>query len=431
MFGFFKKRPGLVVLAFVAVLASGVVAAHRSHSGRQAPPALSLERGREKAPKTVETWRGSLDLDQATIVESKLEQKLEDGTRIRFTIDPALQTHMREFLARYEVPYGVAVAYGVKSGRVLAMASYSHENPKLATQHLSLTPWAPAASVFKVVTSAALLDAGVPATTEVCYHGGFRRLTRRHLHDNPKLDKTCRTLSDALAKSINPIMAKLASRHLDRTALLAWAERFGFNKSIPFDLPTRPSRAKIPTRELERARTAAGFWHTEISPLHGAVIAGLVANRGVLAWPHVVESVTLADGRVVTPPRPEAQRVMHRRIALSLSKMMARTTTIGSGRRGFVSRRGKPYLGDFTVAGKTGSLSRKKPFLQYSWFVGFAPVEKPEIAFAVLLGNPMRWRIKASVGARALLQQYLKQKHKRRSKKSPKVTRRSRTKRKR
>ena len=46
----------------------------------------------------------------------------------------------------------------------------------------------PAASLFKLVTSAALLEHGVVPETSTCYHGGASGLTMAELVDNPKLD---------------------------------------------------------------------------------------------------------------------------------------------------------------------------------------------------------------------------------------------------
>jgi cell division protein FtsI/penicillin-binding protein 2 len=86
--------------------------------------------------------------------------------------------------------------------------------------------------------------------------------------------------------------------------------------------------------------------------------------------------------------------------------MMMGTTTFGTAAKSFGSKRHALPSG-IQAAGKTGSLTRSNPFLHYSWFVGFAPVDKPKVAFAVLLGNPERWQIKAHHAARALLGQYL------------------------
>ena len=405
MFAFLSRRPGLTLVSIISVCTAGVVAAHRQRPPK-APLVLRSSRPQEAKPTRRAAWRTELDLDRATLKDGALVQTQKDGTRVTFTLRPKLQEQIRSYLARFQLPYSAAVAYDLRSGEILALTGHSEQDPKLDARHLCLTPWAPAASTFKVVTAAALLDRGVPSTTKVCYHGGLHGLTRRNLATNASLDTTCRTFSDALAKSINPIMGKLALRHLDPARLLGWARQFGFNQPIPFDFAVEPSRATIPRDSLEFARTAAGFWHTNISALHGAVIAAVPASGGKLRWPHLVRSVHGPDGKARAIQRRPARRVLSSAAARQLRAMMARTTTHGSGQRGFVSRRGARLL-PIDVAGKTGSLARQKPFLHYSWFIGFAPVGRPKIAFAVLLGNPPRWRIKASAAAQQLVAYYL------------------------
>ena len=56
------------------------------------------------------------------------------------------------------------------------------------------------------------------------------------------------------------------------------------------------------------------------------------------------------------------------------------------------------------VAGKTGTLSETEPFYtQYSWFVGYAPADKPTLVISVLLGNAELWYLKAHTAARTVL----------------------------
>ena len=58
------------------------------------------------------------------------------------------------------------------------------------------------------------------------------------------------------------------------------------------------------------------------------------------------------------------------------------------------------------MAGKTGSLSERDPFRDYSWFVGFAPVEDPQIAVAAVAVNERVWRVKAPFLAHEALKAY-------------------------
>jgi cell division protein FtsI/penicillin-binding protein 2 len=80
--------------------------------------------------------------------------------------------------------------------------------------------------------------------------------------------------------------------------------------------------------------------------------------------------------------------------------MMIGTCEYGSASRSF----GKHRRGGVTVAGKTGTLTSLEPFyMEYSWFVGYAPVEKPEIIVSVVLGNPENWHLKGQSAARRLI----------------------------
>ena len=75
---------------------------------------------------------------------------------------------------------------------------------------------------------------------------------------------------------------------------------------------------------------------------------------------------------------------------------------MGTAKGSFHDRKGNPLV-PVSVAGKTGTLSATtdKGYVGYSWFVGYAPADNPEIAFAVVLGNPAAWRIRAAyVGRR-------------------------------
>lgn len=413
MIGFFRNSPRIGSFSIFLVFVTGGVLAHHSRGPVKRPktPPLAVEKKRARPAKKTEisqTWKMMVDLDHATPEGGRLVQKLPDGSRVTFTLDPELQAWAKGHLEHYEIPYGAMVMVDVKDGKTLVMAGHSSRNEQVDIEQLCLTPWAPAASVFKLVTAAALIDRGVPANAQICYHGGMRGLRKSHIKDNPRLDTTCRSLSYAVAKSVNPIMGKLAVRYLGQKHLTGWARRLGFERPVPFDLPVAPSKASIPKEKLALARVAAGFWKTEISPLHGAVLAGVAASGGLLRWPHVVQSVERPGAGKEPLRRSVARRVMNRYLARQLRQMMVRTTVMGTARRGFNSRRGRPFLGDIKVGGKTGSLSRKHPFLEYNWFVGFAPAHKPEVAFAVLLGNPARWRIKAHTAARMMLTQYFK-----------------------
>ena len=337
---------------------------------------------------------------------AQLVADLPEGRLAELTLDPRLQAAAEKVLRDYEVPYAALVAIEPSTGRVLAYVSHSSTNPEAGD--LARDPSPPAASVFKVVTGSALIDRGIGPEQRVCYSGGSHRLYERDLGDDPARDKSCATLGEAMGSSINSIFAKLADRSLPEGTLERYAEAFGFGHALPFDAPTRPSPAEVPADRLERARTAAGFWHMHMSPLHAALIAATFANGGAMPRPAMVRRVLDAHGKPLYSHAPSSFRnVVSRATARSVGHMMTETVAHGTSRSAFHDPKGQPFLPGIAVAGKTGSLSSESPYRAYSWFIGYAPEDRPRIALAALVVNTPKWRIKSSYLAREALRNYL------------------------
>jgi peptidoglycan glycosyltransferase len=215
-------------------------------------------------------------------------------------------------------------------------------------------------------------------------------------------------LAEALGSSINAVFAKLADRKLSPKVIERYAQAFGFGHALPFDVQTRLSPAEVPEQRLELARTAAGFWHTHMSPLHAALIAATIANDGVMPRPTLVSRVLDASGHALFASSPSAYRsVISRATARTVGHMMTETVAHGTARSAFHDPRGRPFLPGISIAGKTGSLSSDQPYRAYSWWIGFAPEDAPKIAVAALVVNTPKWRIKASYLAREALRYYL------------------------
>ena len=347
-----------------------------------------------------------LDVGQARPVDGEWVVPRHDGTRAVLTVDHDLQTHIQHLFRKYDVPAGGLVAIEPRTGRVLAYVGY--EAGKGDSVEVVTDPAPPAASVFKIITASALLDAGVKSSTSVCYGGGMRDLRLADLVDSPKRDRWCATLAEALGYSINAIFAKLADRHLDEARMTQYVSAFGFGQRLPFDLPTEPSPADVPEGRLERARMAAGFWHSQLSPLHGALLASTIANDGGMPYAAIVDRIESSNGQILYQQSPRTFRqVLPRQTARQAGEMMTRTVTHGTAKKAFWDPKGRPFLPGIAVAGKTGTLSRSNPYRRYNWWVGYAPVDDPKIAVASLVVNELKWRIKASYVAREALREYL------------------------
>lgn len=429
-----RQLGGIGAIFFIASL--GAIAYYVQN--QEIPPERDLVRASAtvvsepvtEAPQVALPWQDRLDLGAAALVgfgpppapaaegaeapppdpaQARLVQDLGDGHRILYTIDPVLQQSALDIFKSHEVPFAAAVVLDVRDNSVLAMAGHSSMDPKVDPLEILTTAWAPAASTFKLVTAAALLGGRkASAKSKECYSGGLHGITDDLLTDNPARDTRCDTLSAAVAHSHNVVIAKLALKHLESQALIDAARAFGFEREIPFEFPLEASPARIPAEPRERAKVAAGFWNIDMSPLHAALMASVFARGGVFQPPHVVAQVLGPDGSDRTPPAPKSERAISREVAKSVGEMMVGTTTEGTARTSFRDPKGTYFIPGVTVAGKTGSLTGKKaPALNYNWFVGFAPAEKPEIAFAVIVANEPKWRIKAHYAARRLVQIYL------------------------
>lgn len=368
------------------------------------PQAAQAEEGTAAAPAALDAAPAP-----ANPKTSRFVQELNDGHRIMLTLDPVLQESALTIFENREVPYAGAVMLDIRDNSVLVLAGHSSMDPEVDPVEVVASAWAPAASTFKLVTTAGLLESGaVTPSTRACFSGGLHGIEDDMLLDNPARDTRCETLSSAVAHSYNLVIAKLAYKHLEQKDLVDIAHSLLFETQIPFEYTIERSPAHIPADPMERAKVAAGFWNVDLSPIHAATMVSIFARGGIYQPPHVIDQVIGPDGDDLTPARPKPTRAISAETAIALGQMMSSTTTSGTARKSFVDPQGKPYIADVLVAGKTGSLTGKRsPYLNYNWFIGFAPADRPEIAFAVLIANEPKWRIKAHYAARRLVQIYL------------------------
>lgn len=306
------------------------------------------------------------------------------------------ERHLAEFFRRTGTTCGAFVALDPRSGALLALAEHSRHPCQV--RHAATEPRFPAASVFKVVTAAALLEsAGLTPRVETCYHGGRSSLAMHHLKDSPSRDRACRSLASAFALSTNAVFGKLALKYLDSDRLLEFARRLGFNRRIEVAGQETTSRARKARDSLDLGRMAAGFTNAWLSPLHGALLAAVVANGGM--WPPGVR----LDG----DPARDAGRALSPRTASHLRAMMELAATGGTGRKYLASVAARGGRGN--VAVKTGTLtSRDGTGLFNTWMVGFYPANAPEVAFAALISTQGGGPIKAGHLTRYALETYLR-----------------------
>jgi penicillin-binding protein A len=362
------------------------------------------------SPKSKEPPKlDGLDLLRLDLRPQRVMAPLKDG-QAELTLDPVVQRAARAQMQKYRVPESGVVVMDVKTGKLLAYASYVNQGEAF---DVNVRAEAPAASVFKVITGSALVErAGLNAESEQCYHGGKSRILPDELVEDARRDKWCATLGIAMGRSLNVVFARLAQKHLTPEDVAQMGGAYGFGAPLPFVVPNEAPKIEIPQEPVEFARASAGFWHTTLSPLLGASIAQTVANGGVTLEPRIVASVTRGGEEVWREEREP--RVLRRAIkpetATQVARMMRETVANGSGFKSFHDAKGRPYLPGVAVAGKTGTLTDYKQNRFYTWFVGFAPADAPEVAISALVVNTPDWAVKAPQLAREVLRAYFEKK---------------------
>jgi penicillin-binding protein A len=417
-----RGRPvlaSLVGVVAVSLLAAGLRSASRSWHRRGEGPATAAsgEPALLQADpvahgddgKTPLQPLAGLDLSRITSDAAGLLAPTSAGSA-RLTLDPDLQRVALGVMSAHHLPESAMVVMDVATGRLLVYASHVDGGP---SRDLCAEATAPSASVFKIVTAAALIeDAHLGPDTRQCYSGGESRINSIDLVDDPHRDRWCTTLAGALGRSINTVFARLASQDLAPPELEAVARRFGYGQGVPFDVPVQSSALRIPTEPLEFARTAAGFWNTTLSPMQAVEMSAIVASGGEAVRPSVVERVVSSSGAVVwaAPDEPPSHRVIARETADQLATMMAHTISEGTSWRAFHDPRGTTFLPGIEVAGKTGTLTDGDTHRYYTWFTGFAPMHprpsERQVAIAALVVNGPTWQVKANVVAREVLRAY-------------------------
>jgi hypothetical protein len=373
----------------------------RPHQG--APPHVDTP---GRAPKDVlerlPISTGALELPETLPVGTRTSGHLVEELprrypagplRVEYTLDAELTRHVFRVLRRGRVELGNVVVMEPISGRVLAYAATDVERFPPTRSY-------PAASLVKIITAAAALDRAPQMARLPCrYRGSPYRLTPSRI-DPPESGRTV-SLRRALATSNNQCLAQLAVHALGADPLMQAIARFGWLDSpAPAHAPGRADAGEEP---YDLGRLGCGLAGSRITPLHAAQLATTLVH-GELVAPRWVERVTDAQDRELDLPAPPIpRRVLDPELTAELRAMLVDTTRLGTARRAFRGRGGKPLLGTVAVAGKTGSLSGKGPDGRYEWFIGVAPADSPRIAVAtVLVQDDLWWRNASQIAAEVL-----------------------------
>lgn len=306
---------------------------------------------------------------------------------------------------------GSVVALDPRTGAVLALWSFPSYDPNPLSSHdqsvaraarealepdSRRSPLIPAAyrqsffpgSTFKVVTGAVGVDLGL-VSPEAPAFPVVREFDIDFTDDELSNfgGSACGgTLFEILARSCNTAFAEMGVDTIGAGGMVDGAERFGFNQRPPFDLPA-PAASRFPTEfpadqgNGPLARASIGQGDVSATPLQMAMVAGAIANGGVVMAPHVLDRVTDDQGTVVDEHEPEVwTRAVSPEAARTMAEAMVGVVTSGSGTAARID--------GFVVGGKTGTAQLgTDPPSSHAWFIAFAgpPDGPPEVAVAVIV----------------------------------------------
>ena len=358
-------------------------------------------------------------------LNSRLQQLVQDA--IKYQIDYmhsplyATQTHTTlEELEENGCYSGAAVVLDVKTGGVLAMASWptfdlnEYVNDYYSVYSADYTPLFNRAldgtyrpgSTFKTITATAGLfeKAITPTETITCvgrytYFAGYQPACEGyHVYGN--------NVRNAIKESCNVFFNETA-RRMGIDNLSKWAAMFGVGTDLGFELPMQTGQ--MTSMELYESlgltwnpgdviQAGIGQSETLLTPLHMAVQAMTLANKGVRYQPHIVKSVYNYDFT-------EKLYDVEPTIAADFSGYDGMEDIMIEVREGmrlvpgiwgtFINgvNRGSPMeyigVGRTNVALKTGTPQASSEVTN-SAIVAYYPAEDPEIAIGIMMEKGAR-----------------------------------------
>lgn len=317
---------------------------------------------------------------------------MQRGDDVRLTISAELSEYIS---SRFPSGYlGAVVVLNYQTGDVLAMVSKPDFDPEniekaledeqagalinRATQGLY-----PPGSTFKIVTLASALE-HIPNVTLRSFNcTGTLPVDQSTVTEAGGSSHGQQTLIQSFSNSCNAAFAALALE-LGYESMGTTADQFRFNDNFLFrDMVVYNSSYPADGKGLDDlAWSGIGQGRVLLTPLHMALIAGSIANEGVMMEPRLLSEVTTPNGatRSLAGAKVYAN-VTTADVAAQVRDYMITTVSGGTARKAKVS--------GVTVGGKTGSAesSDDKTISTHAWFAGFVAEEDHPYAIAVVVEN--------------------------------------------
>ena len=329
-------------------------------------------------------------------------QEPRNGIAYQLTLDAGLQymaeQELKAAVDQHQARSGVAIAMNVETGEILALANYPTFDPNSLAEaqadnlgNRALTQVYEPGSVEKVLTMAALLDAGLAAPdTKVVVPGsimsGGKTLSDDDAHGTLQL-----TATGVVQRSSNVGMALLA-RQMDKGVLSGYLSSFGLGQPTGIDWPGEQF-GDLPGADMSnQTRDQVSFGQgLSVTAVQEAAAVAAIVNGGLYHSPKLIRAATTFDGQPYQiPPQTTRQVISPEASAQLVAMMQVGTATNKQGIEGY------------NVAGKTGTADRFNETCAcyrgvVGSFVGVAPAEHPQILVYVALDDPQKGQYGAVV----------------------------------
>lgn len=391
-----------------------------------------------------------------TITDEYITQEAVAGSDVILTIDANLQAATEKALAnnikkiagggfskRSDAKAGAAVVMNVKTGEILAMASYPNYEPELFVNGISQKKldeynkgdnifnraisgvYAPG-STFKMITAIAGLETGVITPTEKINDIGVYKKAHEPacwIWNSYGMSHGWLNVTEAIIHSCNYFFYEVGYRAtIDNIA--KYAKYYGLGEKTNVELPME-EKGIVATRDKAKERgdewqigetlsAAIGQSYNSYTPIQMAKYISMLANGGEPIDVTIVKSINDVNGNQVS--KEDITKFVNAKLGLTKEKKenlnikKENIDAILKGMKGVTSEEGGTAYSTFAnfnieLGGKTGSAQTDVQGKINGWFVGFAPYEEPEIAVVVLVENAGSGSYTAEV-ARDILQEY-------------------------
>ena len=390
------------------------------------------------------------------ITDEYITKEAVAGSDVILTIDANLQATTEKALANNikkiasggfsktsEAKAGAAVVMNVKTGEILAMASYPDYEPELFVNGISQKKldeynkgdnifnraisgvYAPG-STFKMITAIAGLETGAITPTEKINDVGVYKKAHEPacwIWNSYGMTHGWLNVTDAIIHSCNYFFYEVGYRvTIDNIA--KYAKYYGLGQKTNVELPME-EEGVVATRDKAKERgdewqigetlsAAIGQSYNSYTPIQMAKYISMLANGGKPIDVSIVKSVIDVNGNQI--PKEEITKFVNAKLGLEkqekedLNIKKENLEAVLKGMKGVTSEEGGTAYSTFAdfnieLGGKTGSAQTDVNGKVNGWFVGFAPYDEPEVAVVVLVENAGSGSYTAEV-ARDILQEY-------------------------